>query len=104
MLGEPLGRHRRPFLVVDGPLQQLEVRQFVCVALERLDVVERVLNIFIRLNSGGTVLSYSDLLLSIAVAQWKQVDARAEIHKFVDELNRIGTGFALSQDFVSRLD
>lgn len=62
--------------------------------------VERVLNIFIRLNSGGTVLSYSDLLLSIAVAQWKQVDARAEIHKLVDELNRIGTGFVLSQDFV----
>ncbi len=62
--------------------------------------VERVLNIFIRLNSGGTVLSYSDLLLSIAVAQWKQVDARAAIHKLVDDLNRIGTGFALSQDFV----
>jgi hypothetical protein len=62
--------------------------------------VERVLNIFIRLNSGGTILSYSDLLLSIAVAQWAKVDARGEIHKLVDELNRIGTGFALSQDFV----
>jgi hypothetical protein len=46
------------------------------------------------------VLSNSDLLLSVAVAQWKQVDARAEIHKLVDELDRIGTGFALSQDFV----
>ena len=67
---------------------------------EETQDVERVLNIFIRLNSGGTELSYSDLLLSIAVAQWKQVDARAEIHKLVDELNRIGTGFALSQDFV----
>lgn len=67
---------------------------------EEAQDVERVLNIFIRLNSGGTVLSYSDLLLSIAVAQWKQIDARAEIHKLVDELNRIGTGFALSQDFV----
>ncbi len=67
---------------------------------EETQDVERVLNIFIRLNSGGTVLSYSDLLLSIAVAQWKQVDARAEIHKLVDELNRIGTGFNLSQDFV----
>lgn len=62
--------------------------------------LERVLNIFIRLNSGGTVLSYSDLLLSVAVAQWKQIDARAEIHKLVDELNHIGTGFTLSQDFV----
>jgi hypothetical protein len=29
-----------------------------------------------------------------------ETDARAEIHKLVDELNRIGTGFALSQDFV----
>jgi len=67
---------------------------------EETQDLERVLNIFIRLNSGGTVLSYSDLLLSIAVAQWKTVDARAEIHKLVDELNKIGTGFALSQDFV----
>lgn len=67
---------------------------------EETQDLERVLNIFIRLNSGGTVLSYSDLLLSVAVAQWKQIDARAEIHKLVDELNRIGTGFALSQDFV----
>ena len=57
-------------------------------------------NIFIRLNSGGTELSYSDLLLSIAVAQWEQIDARAAIHKLVDDLNRVGTGFNLSQDFV----
>lgn len=67
---------------------------------EETQDVERVLNIFIRLNSGGTVLSYSDLLLSIAVAQWKQVDARSEIHRLVDDLNRIGTGFNVSQDFV----
>lgn len=67
---------------------------------EETQDLERVLNIFIRLNSGGTTLSYSDLLLSIAVAQWENVDARAEIHKLVDELNRIGTGFAFSQDFV----
>lgn len=66
---------------------------------EEAQDLERVLNIFIRLNSGGTVLSYSDLLLSIAVAQWKG-DARAEIHQLVDEINRIGTGFDLSQDFV----
>jgi hypothetical protein len=67
---------------------------------EEAQDVERVLNIFIRLNSGGTVLSYSDLLLSIAVAQWTKVDARSEIHKLVDELNGIGTRFNLSQDFV----
>ena len=59
-----------------------------------------VLQIFIRMNSGGTVLSYSDLLLSVAVAQWRDHDAREEIHRLVDELNRIGSGFSFSKDLV----
>lgn len=62
--------------------------------------VERVLDIFIRVNSGGTVLSYSDLLLSIATAQWTERDAREEIHGLVDSLNSVGQGFAFSQDVV----
>ena len=44
--------------------------------------------------------SYSDLLLSIAVAQWKRLDARQEIHDLVDELNQTGDNFAFSQDLV----
>ena len=59
-----------------------------------------VLQIFIRMNSGGTVLSYSDLLLSVAVAQWQDHDAREEIHGLVDQLNRIGGGFSFSKDLV----
>lgn len=62
--------------------------------------VERVLDIFIRVNSGGTVLSYSDLLLSIATAQWKERDARDAIHGLVDALNNTGQGFTFSQDVV----
>jgi hypothetical protein len=62
--------------------------------------LDKVLNIFIRTNSGGTVLSYSDLLLSIATAQWDNLDARKEIHGLVDELNATRFGFALSKDFV----
>jgi hypothetical protein len=62
--------------------------------------VERVLDIFIRVNSAGTVLSYSDLLLSIATAQWKQRDARDAIHGLVDALNATGQGFAFNQDNV----
>ncbi|MFM7675528.1 MAG: hypothetical protein ACKO5F_08055 [Synechococcus sp.] len=62
--------------------------------------LDKVLNIFIRTNSGGTILSYSDLLLSIATAQWDHLDARKEIHGLVDELNSTRFGFALSQDFV----
>ncbi|UQG60890.1 DUF262 domain-containing protein [Marinobacter sp. M3C] len=62
--------------------------------------LERVLNIFIRMNSGGTILSYSDLLLSIAVAQWNNLDAREEIHALVDEMNETGDGFSYSKDLV----
>lgn len=62
--------------------------------------LDKVLNIFIRVNSGGTPLSYSDMLLSIATAQWQERDARQEIYGLVDELNSIGDGFSFNKDFV----
>lgn len=62
--------------------------------------LDRVLNIFIRVNSGGTPLSYSDLLLSIASAQWEDRDAREAIHALVDEINREYGDFAFPRDFV----
>jgi uncharacterized protein with ParB-like and HNH nuclease domain len=68
--------------------------------LEKSDKLDKVLNIFIRVNSGGTPLSYSDLLLSIASAQWDDLDAREEIHNAVDELNAIGRGFNVNKDFI----
>lgn len=68
--------------------------------LERGESLDKVLNIFIRVNSGGTQLSYSDLLLSIATAQWKEKDAREEITSFVDDVNSIGDGFNVNKDFV----
>ncbi len=68
--------------------------------LEKDEQLDKVLNIFIRVNSGGTPLSYSDLLLSIATAQWSKRDAREEIHSFVDEINNIGDGFSFNKDFV----
>lgn len=68
--------------------------------LEHSQELDKVLNIFIRVNSGGTQLSYSDLLLSIATAQWKTKDAREEITGFVDEINNVGEGFEFDKDFV----
>ena len=68
--------------------------------LEESEELDKVLQIFIRINSGGTKLSYSDLLLSIATAQWKNRDAREVIHDFVDEINLIGDSFNFNKDFV----
>ncbi|PRQ09544.1 DUF262 domain-containing protein [Enhygromyxa salina] len=62
--------------------------------------LDKVLNIFIRVNSGGTILSYADLLLSVATAQWKERDAREEIHSLVDDLNKTGLGFRFPKDLV----
>lgn len=73
--------------------------QLVSFYEEKSQELEKVLQIFIRTNSGGTVLSYSDLLLSVAVAQWT-TDAREEIHQLVDDINKIGAGFNFSKDWV----
>jgi hypothetical protein len=63
--------------------------------------LDKVLNMFIRVNSAGTPLSYSDLLLSIATAKWKEdLDARRVIHALVDELNETRGGFSFSKDLV----
>lgn len=67
---------------------------------EKGEELDKVLQIFIRINSGGTKLSYSDLLLSIATAQWEEKDAREVIHDFVDEINQIGDGFSFNKDLV----
>ncbi len=68
--------------------------------LEEDQDLDKVLSIFIRVNSAGTVLSYSDMLLSVATAQWKEIDARQEIHGLVDNLNQTGQGFWFSKDLV----
>lgn len=80
--------------------QEVHANQSLHMYEETDQDVERVLDIFIRVNSGGTVLSYSDLLLSIATAQWKERDARDAIHGLVDALNQTGSGFSFSQDVV----
>ena len=62
---------------------------------------DKVLEIFVRVNSGGTPLSYSDLLMSMATNQWKELDAREEVRSLVGELNNgAGRRFSFSKDVV----
>jgi uncharacterized protein with ParB-like and HNH nuclease domain len=80
--------------------QYFNEKDLINFYLEKSDELDKVLHIFIRVNSGGTKLSYSDLLLSIATAQWKDKDAREIIHKFVDQINTIDPGFNINKDLV----
>lgn len=75
-------------------------KETISYYLEESQELDKVLNIFIRVNSGGTPLSYSDLLLSFATAQWDKLDAREEINNAVDSLNDIGRGFNISKDLL----
>ncbi|WP_433205303.1 DUF262 domain-containing protein [Dactylosporangium sp. CS-047395] len=69
--------------------------------LEQTQDPNKVLDIFVRVNSGGTTLSYSDLLLSMATNQWRHLDAREEVRKLVQELNTSGSSsFSFSKDVV----
>ncbi len=64
---------------------------------------DRVLNIFIRANDGGTKLSKSDLLLSMITSKWEGVSARQEIYDFVDYLNDgLDARNELDKDFVMK--
>ena len=74
--------------------------------LEDRQDIDTVLEIFIRTNSGGTKLSFSDLLRSIASANWKEHDARKEIEELIQEVSEISLPntrapqFRIDKDFV----
>jgi hypothetical protein len=60
-----------------------------------------VLNIFVRLNMGGEPLSYSDMLMSLATATWKEHDARKEIYDLVDKVNsECGALYRFDKDLI----
>lgn len=62
--------------------------------------LDDILEIFIRVNSGGTILSKTDLLFSTIVATWE--DGRDEIEAFLRHINQIGDGFWFNNDFLMR--
>ena len=62
---------------------------------------DKVLEIFLRTNSGGTALTFSDLLMSISSANWKTYDARQEMAETKEAIYRLGNpNFDVSQDFI----
>lgn len=62
--------------------------------------LDNILDIFVRVNSAGTVLSKTDLLFSTIVAHWEE--GREEIDKLVESLNKKGEGFRFDSDFIMR--
>lgn len=69
---------------------------------EKTKDYDKVVEIFVRTNTGGVKLEYSDILLSTATAKWRHTNARKEIHSFTDDINQIGSGYRFGKDFVMK--
>ena len=63
--------------------EAIHVKPLINYYLQEEQEPDKVLDIFIRTNSGGTPLSFSDLLMSIASANWKNIDARIDSMVYV---------------------
>lgn len=79
---------------------RLFTEKFINIYEEKSQEYDKVVEIFIRTNTGGVKLEYSDILLSTATAKWKNLNARKEIYSFTDEINSIGNGYSFGKDFV----
>ena len=62
---------------------------------------DRVLDIFVRANDGGTKLSKADLLMSMITSKWSNGKAREDIFGFVDCINRgLGVPNKVTKDLI----
>lgn len=90
----------KPFQTLYDLYRAVLEREAINFYLEESQDPNKVLDIFVRVNSAGTTLSYSDLLLSMATNQWKELDAREEVRSLVSTLNGGSTPFTFSKDRV----
>lgn len=67
---------------------------------ENSQQIDHVLDVFIRTNSGGTKLDFSDLLMSIAVAHWDG-DFRKELDDLTQHIHQnTEMGFYIERDWL----
>lgn len=95
----PATRNRIKRIVRDmhSRLVREEIINYFKIEEQELD---NILKIFVRVNSGGTILSKTDLLFSTIVANWE--NGRDEIESFLSAINKIGDSFNFNNDFVMR--
>ena len=82
--------------------ESIHTKALINYYLEEDQEADKVLDIFIRTNRGGTPLTFSNLLMSISSANWKLHDAREDIESLVkkDVYNLGRPSFIIDNDFV----
>lgn len=59
---------------------------------------DKAVKIFTRINSGGTFLSFSDIVFSLMVANWDNKDARNEISELIKSVGQ--KGFEIDKAYI----
>ena len=84
-------------------LDVVHVKTLINYYLELEQDYDKALNIFIRINSGGEKLSYSDLIMSTIISGWssKTISARDEFNNLIDEIWN-STEILIDKDLIIR--
>ena len=67
---------------------------------QETESMDEVLDIFVRVNQNGTVLSKTDLLFSTIVSHW--IDGRDKIDELLKRINKTGERYNFTNDFIMR--
>lgn len=62
---------------------------------------EKAVRIFTRINSGGTYLSFSDIVFSLMVSNWETKDAKTEINELIKAVGQ--KGFDIRKDYIVKV-
>ncbi len=83
------GLEENELILLEKLKDAFHTKQLISFFEEKEKNLNKVLNIFIRVNSGGEKLSYSDLLMSILTASFSS-DIREKMNELVDALKDKG--------------
>ena len=91
-----------PGKIVIGLYELINTKKIINFYSENDQDFDRILYEFIRTNSGGTKLSFADLLMSIITANWEEglttKGAREDFDEIIKTIGEIG--FIIDQDFI----
>lgn len=59
---------------------------------------DKAVKIFTRINSGGSTLSFSDIVYSLMVSNWNKKDARTEIDNLINSVSQ--KGFDIDKSYI----
>lgn len=81
----PQDKQEKIEVIYDNLKEAFMVSENINYYEEKTTSLDKALQIFVRINSGGVTLGYTDFLMSMIVSQWNT--GKDEINKAIDDIN-----------------